>query len=204
MYAKKIMLGLVVFALILMIAGNVIADNQTEEVDENGLTAEDREIVQKNEKLIFYGIAIAVGVSGIASAFGLGISGAAAAGATSEKADMGGKFLVLEVLPMTQGVYGLLAAVLLLKGSGRLGGEADAVLLADPVIGYAALSIGIAIALTSISAISQGLVASAGISGTAKNPDVFTNSMMYTVMPETLAIFGLLVSILILNGTGLL
>lgn len=202
MVGKKFMLGITIFALVLMIAGNVIAQESTTENNKI-----DKDQVVESEKLIFFGIAIAVGVSGIASAFGLGISGSAAAGATSEKKELGGKFLVLEVLPMTQGVYGLLAAILLLLGTGRLSGELTEekqILLSNPAVGWAGLAIGIIIALTSISAVSQGLVASAGISGTAKNPEIFTNSMMYTVMPETLAIFGLLVSILILRGVGLL
>lgn len=198
MIAKKIILGIVGLALVLMIAGSVIAD-------ENNLTAEEKKVVEKNQKLIFFGIAIAVGVSGIASAFGLGISGAAAAGATSEKLELKGKILVLEVLPMTQGVYGLLAAIFLLMGMGRFGGASPKYdVLVDPIVGWAGLAIGIAIALTSISAIFQGLVSSAGISGFAKNPDSFSFGMLYTIMPETLAVFGLLIAILILKGVGLM
>lgn len=205
MIARRVMLGIIAFALVIMVAGNVIAQYEELTPEEEKLV--DRDQVVKTEKLIFIGIAIGMGVSGIASAFGLGISGAAAAGATAEKKEMGGKFLGLEVLPMTQGVYGLLAAILIIMGTGRLSGDLSAekqILLSNPIIGWAGLAIGLIIALTSISAIAQGLVSSAGIGATAKNPEVFANSMMYIVMPETLAVFGLLIAILIMKGVGLM
>ena len=56
------------------------------------------------------GAAIAALFAGIGSAVGVGIAGQAAAGATSEKPDLFGKVLVLQLLPGTQGIYGLLIA----------------------------------------------------------------------------------------------
>jgi len=60
------------------------------------------------------------------------------------------------------------------------------------------------VGLTGISAANQGMVASASISATARNPEVAARGIIYTVMPETIAIFGLLVGILLMTGLGLL
>jgi len=66
------------------------------------------------------------------------------------------------------------------------------------------LIIGLVVGLTGISAANQGMVASASISATARNPEVAARGIIYTVMPETIAIFGLLVGILLMTGLGLL
>ena len=59
--------------------------------------------------LIFgaFGIALAVGMSGIGSAKGVGIVGEAAAGLVTEEPEKFGKALVLELLPGTQGLDSL-------------------------------------------------------------------------------------------------
>ena len=65
------------------------------------------------------GAALAAGLSGvgsamagIGSAIGVGVAGKAAAGVTSEDPDKFSKCLVLQLLPGTQGIYGLLVAFL--------------------------------------------------------------------------------------------
>ena len=60
------------------------------------------------------------------------------------------------------------------------------------------------VGLTGISAANQGQVASSSIAATARNPEVAARGIIYTVMPETIAIFGLLVGILLMTGLGLL
>jgi V/A-type H+-transporting ATPase subunit K len=155
--------------------------------------------------MIAIGAGIAIGIAGIGSATGIGIAGAAGIGACAEKPDRFSKSLVLQALPMTQGIYGLLTAILLLMGAGLLGGGGkDVAFYVDPVIGLSAIAIGLAVGLTGISAIGQGITAGASIGGTARNPEVFSKGMIFTVMSETLAIFGLLVGILIMVGVGLL
>ena len=67
------------------------------------------------------GAAIAALFAGIGSAVGVGIAGQAAAGATSEKPDLFGKVLVLQLLPGTQGIYGLLIAFITLSRIGIMG-----------------------------------------------------------------------------------
>ncbi len=122
---------------------------------------------------------------------------------TAEKPNLFGKCLVLSVLPMTQAVYGLLTAILLMLGAGLLGGNARAD-MANPVIGTASIWIGLIVGLTGVSAISQGMVASASISAVGRNPDVAARGIIFTVQTETIAIFGLLAGILLMTGLGLL
>ena len=157
----------------------------------------------ETQSMIIIGCALAMGIAGIGSALGLMLAGTSAVAVTGEKPELFGKCLVFQVLPMTQAVYGLLTAILLMMGAGLLGGSASAD-MSNPMLGISAIGIGLVVGLTGISAANQGMVASASISATARNPDVAARGIIYTVMPETIAIFGLLVGILLMTGLGLL
>ena len=74
--------------------------------------------------LAILGAALAAGLSGIGSARGVGLVGEAGAGLLSEDSSMFTKVLVLQLLPGTQGLYGLLTTVLCLSQLGVLGGQA--------------------------------------------------------------------------------
>ena len=75
-----------------------------------------------SKTMIILGCALAIGIAGIASAIGLALAGSSAIAVTAEKPELFGKLLVLQVLPMTQSVYGLLTAILLMMGAGLLAG----------------------------------------------------------------------------------
>jgi V/A-type H+-transporting ATPase subunit K len=152
---------------------------------------------------IMIGCMLAAGIAGIASATGLALAGSSAVAVTSEKPELFGQLLVLQVLPMTQSVYGLLTAVLLMMGAGLLGGDAG-VDLANTSLGIGGIAIGLVVGLTGISAIGQGMVASSSIAAVGRNKEVAARGIILTVMPETIAIFGLLVGILLMTGVGLL
>lgn len=161
-------------------------------------------VVAQNEDytdLVVIGCVLAIGITGVSSAIGLSLAGSAAVAVTAEKPNLFAKCLVLQVLPMTQSIYGLLIAILLMLGIGLLGEGTPAV---DAITGKAAILIGLAVGITGISAISQGMVASSSICAIARNPDILARGVIYTVMPETIAIFGLLVGILLMTGLGLL
>ena len=66
------------------------------------------------------GAAFAAGLAGIGSAVGVGIAGQAAAGVVSEDPNKFSKVLVLQVLPGTQGIYGLLIAFIIMVKIGLL------------------------------------------------------------------------------------
>ena len=156
---------------------------------------------ENHQSLVVLGCALAISIAGISSAIGLALAGSSAVAVTAEKPELFGKLLVLQVLPMTQSVYGLLTAILLMMGIGLLGGTPEIV---DITTGMGALWIGLAVGLTGVSAINQGMVASSSISAVGRNPDVAARGIIFTVMPETIAIFGLLVGILLMVGLQLL
>jgi V/A-type H+-transporting ATPase subunit K len=156
----------------------------------------------ETQSMIIIGCALAMGIAGVGSAIGLMLAGSAAVAVTGEKPELFGRCLVFQVLPMTQAVYGLLTAILLMMGAGLLGGTGTD--LSNPMLGVSAIGIGLVVGLTGISAANQGQVASSSIAATARNPEVAARGIIYTVMPETIAIFGLLVGILLMTGLGLL
>ena len=167
-------------------------------------SAQESEESAGNKTMVILGCALAIGIAGISSAIGLALAGSSAVAVTAEKPNLFGKLLVLQVLPMTQSVYGLLTAILLMMGAGLLGGEKLLSGAEGSLAGMGAVWIGLAVGLTGISAINQGMVASSSISAVGRNPDVAARGIIFTVMPETIAIFGLLVGILLMTGLGLL
>ena len=201
---KAAILAMLFTVLIFLSAGLALAQEEGEETigetSEETATGVSEEENNQNKTYVILGCAIAIGIAGIASAIGLALAGSSAVAVTAEKPDMFSRCLILQVLPMTQSVYGLLTAILLMMGAGLLGGEATVTSLQ----GVGAIWIGLAVGLTGISAANQGQVASSSIAATARNPDVAARGIIYTVMPETIAIFGLLVGILLMTGLGLL
>ena len=80
--------------------------------------------ILNNSGLFFalLGAAVATFMAGIGSAIGVGKAGVAAAGVLSEQPDLFGKVLIFQLLPATQGIYGLLVGFLILSNVGLLGG----------------------------------------------------------------------------------
>ena len=69
------------------------------------------------------GAALAALLAGIGSAIGVGIAGEAAAGVITEDPNKFSKVLVLQLLPGTQGIYGLLIGFITLTQIGIMGGD---------------------------------------------------------------------------------
>jgi V/A-type H+-transporting ATPase subunit K len=195
-------------------------DNTTNDAqldpDEDGMTnieefleytdpqnVEDSLQIKDNRMLVFIGVALAMGVAAVMSSIGIGIAGAGATGVAAERPDKFGRLIVYQALPMTQGIYGLLIAILVLNFTGLTGGPEYAI-LKSPYVGWGALSIGIVIALSSVSAIPQGMTASAAAAAFGRNNKVFGQGVIFAVMSETMAIFGFLVAIFLLIASGML
>lgn len=150
--------------------------------------------------LVIIGAGLAVGLSAIGAGIGVGIAGAAAAGVTAVDKEKFGVSLVFQALPQTQGIYGLLIAILLLMSTGVLGGTAADV----PVsVGLAALGVGIAVGFSGLSAIGQGIAASSGVAVAGRESETVGKGLVFSVLPETQAIYGLLVAILLMAFTGM-
>lgn len=68
------------------------------------------------------GAAVAVFLAGAGSALGVGIAGQAASGVMAEDPSKFAKVLILQLLPGTQGLYGLIIGFVTLSKIGLLGG----------------------------------------------------------------------------------
>lgn len=144
------------------------------------------------------GAAVAVFLAGAGSAIGVGIAGQAAAGVVTEDPSKFAKVLILQLLPGTQGIYGLLVGFLVLAKTGLLGGGiADISVQTGLLILAACLPIGI---VGLISGMHQGKTAVASIGIVAKKPEQFAKSMLFPAMVETYAILALLISILAVSS----
>ena len=134
-------------------------------------------------------------LAGIGSAKGVGLVGESAAGVVSIDPGKFSKALILQLLPGTQGLYGLLTAILLLSRIGIIGGTPAELTFAQGLMFFAAcLPIGI---VGLFSGISQGRAAAAGMGIVAKKPDHSGKGIIMAAMVETYAILALLVSILL-------
>ena len=138
-------------------------------------------------------------MAGVGSARGVGLAGEAAAGVVTEDPGKFGKVLVLQLLPGTQGIYGLLVAFITLSQIGVLGGNAQISLAKGLLYLLACLPIAV---VGYWSALRQARAAVASIGLVAKRPDQFGKAMIFPAMVETYAILALLVSILAVSGIG--
>lgn len=143
--------------------------------------------------LVILGAALAVGLAGCGSARGCGIAGQAAAGVTSEDPSKFTKCLILQLLPGTQGIYGLLIAFLVMSSFGVLGGGVEVSLELGAQVLAACLPIAVA---GYVSGTFQGKAAAASIGLYAKREETFAKALLFPAMVETYAILSLLVSIL--------
>ena len=79
-------------------------------------------IVDAGTILAVTGAGLAVGLSAIGSGIGVGIAGATGAGVIAVRPEKFGRALVFQAVPQTQGMYGLLVAILILLATGIIGG----------------------------------------------------------------------------------
>lgn len=140
------------------------------------------------------GAAFAAGFAGIGSARGVGIAGEAGAGLLTEKPELFGKVLLLQILPGTQGLYGFIVALLLLNKIGLIGGTPVELTWTQGLIFFAA-ALPMAIA-GYFSAVYQGRVAASAVSMIAKDSSQTAKGMALAALVETYAVLALLVSIL--------
>ena len=145
-----------------------------------------------------FGAALAVFLAGAGSAIGVGIAGQAAAGVVTEDPSKFAKVLIIQLLPGTQGIYGLLVGFITLSNIGLLGGNISDISASTGLLILAAcLPIGI---VGLISGIYQGRTSVASIGIVARKPEQFGKAMLFPAMVETYAILALLISILAITA----
>lgn len=144
------------------------------------------------------GGAMTAGLAAYGSSVGVGAAGEMAGGVISEDPDRFGLMLILQALPATQAIYGLVVAILVMLKLNALGGEA-----------FLQLELGYGLAVFAacvpamfgelISPIWQGKVAVASMGAVAKKPDTFGRALILPVMVETFGLFALIATLIILQ-----
>jgi len=137
--------------------------------------------------------------AGAGSAKGVGIAGVAGAGIVTEDPSKFGKVLILQLLPGTQGIYGLLIAFITLSQIGVLAGSSDMSLAKGLLYFFSCMPMAI---VGYASAIHQAKASIASMGILAKKPEAFGKSIIFPAMVETYAILALLISMLAVNGVS--
>ena len=146
--------------------------------------------------LALLGSGLAVGLSCVGSAKGTGIAGEAGTGLLCEDPSKSGKVMVLQLLPGTQGLYGLVVWFFAIYSMGLLGGDVSGMTVAQ---GLQYLCACLPMALGGLfSAIAQGRVAAGSINILAKKPDDWSKGLILCGIVEFYAILSLLASMLML------
>ena len=145
------------------------------------------------EELVVLAAGLAVAIPGIMAAYGVAITGIAAAAVSAEDPKKFSKLFVLQVMPGTQGIYGFVAAFLIMF-------VAFPKLATTGVPSIFVLMAALPAILQGFTSYSQGKVAIASVSAVAKRPEVFGQGMMYIITVELYAILGLLATILFMTS----
>ncbi|MBO7341691.1 MAG: V-type ATP synthase subunit K [Clostridia bacterium] len=145
------------------------------------------------QNLALLGAGLAAALAGMGSAKGVGMVGEAASGLLTEDPSKFGKALILQALPGTQGIYGLITAFLIVFKIGILGTPVALSTYEGAYFLMAALPIAL---VGYYSGIKQGRVAVTGINLIAKRPDEVGKAITSAALVETYAIFAVLVSLL--------
>jgi len=139
--------------------------------------------------LAYIGIALAIGVSGIASAYGVTITGNAAVGAMKKNPDAFGNYMILSAIPGTQGLYGFLGYFLLQD------------LLVPEITMFQATGVffaGLALGVVNwFACYRQAGVCANGIAAIGSGHDVFGKTLILAVFPELYAIVALAATFMI-------
>lgn len=151
--------------------------------------------------LAIIGAAFAVIFAGIGSAKAVGMVGEVSAGVVTEEPEKFAQTLLLQALPGTQGIYGLMTAFMILFRIGVVGGPVKEL---TTVQGLLFLIASLPVAIVGYrSAISQGKAAIAGVGIIAKRSQELAKAVTFAAMVETYAVLALLGSILMVWGIEL-
>ncbi len=144
----------------------------------------------------FLGAALACGLCCAGSARGCGIAGEAGTALLCEDPSAFGKVMILQVIPGTQGLYGLVVWFFAILQMGVFSGTAIGMSVADGLrVACACLPMATGAA---ISAPAQGRVAACAINLMAKRPNDWAKGIILCITVEFYAILCLLASFLML------
>ena len=144
--------------------------------------------------LAYVGVALMVGLAGIASAVGTAICGQAAVGAMKKNGGAFGSYMILSALPGSQGLYGFVCFFMV---QGLLVAEIS-MYQAAAVFG-AGLLVGI---VNLAAAIYQGKVCANGIAAIGNGHDVMGKTLILAAFPELYAILTVAATFLISSAVA--
>ena len=148
------------------------------------------------------GAGVAIGFAGLGSGLGQGLAAAGAVGAVAEDNDMFARGIIFSALPETQAIYGFLIAILLVVFSGLLAGDLSKL---DINQGVVAIGIGASIGFAGLgSGMGQGMAAASSVGAIVEDNDMFARGIIFSALPETQAIYGFLIAILLMVFAKLL
>lgn len=142
--------------------------------------------------------AVDVAITGVLAAYSIGLVAQAALVGIKENSKLFGKTLILAALPEAIAIYGLIISLLILMAAGAFG---------DPKISdYSDIeSLAIASVIISLSgfvALFIARIAVSAIKNMVTEDAVFGQTLVIAVLPESIALYALLVAVMILSGGG--
>jgi V/A-type H+-transporting ATPase subunit K len=156
-------------------------------------------------QIAFFGAALSVALACAGSGRGVGLVGEAATGVLSEDPGKFSQCLILQIIPGTQGLYGLviwffaMSQMHFFESGFFVNGVIANPLSIEQGLAFAAACLIMGIG-GMITAIAQGRCAAAGIALIAKRPEEMSKAMILAIMVEFYAILCLLASFLMLNS----
>ena len=144
--------------------------------------------------LAYVGVAIMVGLAGIASAVGTSICGQAAVGAMKKNSSAFGSYMILSALPGSQGLYGFVCFFMV---KGLL--TAEITMLQAAAVFGAGVLVGI---VNLAAAIFQGKVCANGIAAIGNGHDVMGKTLILGAFPELYAILTVAATFLISSAVA--
>ena len=144
--------------------------------------------------LAYVGVALMVGLAGIASAVGTAICGQTAVGAMKKNGGAFGSYMILSALPGSQGLYGFVCFFMV---RGLLVENME--LYEGAAIFGAGLLVGI---VNLAAAIYQGKVCANGIAAIGNGHDVMGKTLILAAFPELYAILTVAATFLITSIMG--
>jgi V/A-type H+-transporting ATPase subunit K len=143
------------------------------------------------------GAAFAAIGGGIGSAIGITTISNTASGIVTEDSEKFGRVLPLAAMPGTQGIYGLITAILVLSFFGFFGGGEPA------IAGETGFRVFLAClpvaALCLVSAIYQGMTAVGAAGMVARRSEDSGKALIFPALVETYAVFALIITIIMLS-----
>lgn len=153
--------------------------------------------------LALTGAALSVTLTCIGSAKGVGMTGEASAPVMIDDPSKFSKLLILQLMPGTQGLYGLVVTVMVMLNIGLLGGSPDLSLTEGLLYFFACMPIAIG---GLVSALMQARVTVTGVNIVAQKPSESGKAIVSATLVEFYALLCFIASMLMvlnINRLGL-